>query len=119
MSAGASDSQLKELLEYTKALLSAAELGNSDEIGRQLESRQLSIETIKSAGGVIGTRSEERQALVNQILSLDKKACLIISKLAKEYGQTASDYQKKAAGLLKYSNDMYNLASGQLVDKRD
>lgn len=119
MNSGASDEQLKELLDDTKALLAAAQSGDSDEIGRQLEKREKSIDAVKAAGGAAGSQTEARKELIREILRTDALAKAEISKLVNKYAKTASDYQKKAAGVLKYSYSKFNFMNGQLIDKKD
>lgn len=115
----ASDAQIKELLEHTKALLSAAKKNDSDEIGRQLDSRGQCVDAIKAAGGFGSPRTAVRQSLIDEILLLDGKACHEIRELMNKSSQVVTDYQKKSTGLLKYNNVKYNLMSGQLIDKKD
>lgn len=119
MSTGASDEQLKELLDYTKALLLAANVGDIDEIGRQLEKRRQCLDAIKSAVSVSVPHTETRKALIDELVLLDGKASCKIRELTQESSKTASNYGKKAVGLLKYNKEQYNLMCGQLVDKRD
>lgn len=119
MNTGANDQQLKDLLEDTKALLAAAQGNDKDEIGRQLDKRQKSVDAVKSAGGIIGPRSDARKALINEILSLDNKACQQIHELTEKSSKAALDQQKKAAGVMKYNYDQYDLISGHMIDKQD
>lgn len=119
MNSTTSDEQIRQLLDDTKALLSSALAGDTDEIGRQLEMRQQCIDSIKSTGGFGKDRTLSRQSLINEILSCDKKACLEIRKLTQNYGRSFTDYQKKVTGLLQYSKSSYNLSGGQYYDKKD
>lgn len=119
MGTGASDAQLEELLNDTKALLCAAQRSNTDEIGRQLEKRRKCLDAVASAGGAAGAQTDKRKTLIREILLTDKKANERIKEYVKEFGKTASNYKKKAAGVLKYSYSKFNLSSGQLIDKRD
>lgn len=119
LNAGASDAQLRELLEDTKALLSAAQKGDPDEIGRQLDKRKPCVDAVKAAGGAGSTRTETRKALIDEILLLDGKACKQIEELVQKCGEMVSDYEKKTMGLLKYNSSKYNLMSGQIIDKKD
>jgi hypothetical protein len=116
---GASDEQFRELLDYTKALLFAADAGNVKEIGRQLKKRRRCLDAIRSAGGVGGSNTETRKALLNEIALCDGKASRKISELKKKSGQAMSDYTKKSVGMLKYSKEKNNFLSGQFVDKSD
>lgn len=119
MGIGANDTQMKELLEYTKALLSAAQSEECDEIGRLLVKRGRCLDAIKAAGGFGSPRTAERQSIIDEILLFDGKACGEIRELKSKSGLAMTDYQKKSAGLLKYSSAGYNLVSGQLIDKKD
>lgn len=119
LNTGASDELLLELLEDTRVLLTAAQAGSQKRIGQELSKRQECIDKIIAAGGVVGPRSQSRKALINDILTLDAKACRTIRKLAQKSGSAVLNQQKKTAGVLKYSYNQYDLSSGHLIDKRD
>ena len=121
MSTEASDGQLKELLDCTRALLSAADIGDVDEIGRQLEMRRQCLDTIKLSDSASASASHTmtRKALIDEIILLDGKASSKIQELTRKSGETASDYRKKTVGLIKYNKEQYNLTNGQLIDKKD
>jgi hypothetical protein len=112
------EKQLNELLGYTKALLFAANISDYDEIGRQLEKRRQCLDAITLVDGN-DLKTEAGKALISEITLIDGKACCKIRELAKECSESLSEYKKKAVGLLKYGNSLYNLTSGQFYDKMD
>lgn len=120
LNTGASDEQLQELLEDTKLLLAAAQTGDREKIGRELARRQECLDKIIAAGGVVGPRSQEREALIGDILALDKKACRAIRELANKSGNAALSQRRKTAGIMRYSyyqND--DISNVRMIDKRD
>ncbi len=112
------DKNLEELMEATKALLNAAKGENVDEIGRQIAKRQICIDSLKAGGGISGNRTEAKQSLLDELMPIDREACAAIRDLMQKYGLKALKYKKKVSGLLQYNNSMFNLASGQLIDRR-
>lgn len=107
-----------ELLQETKALLSAAQKGDLDEIGRLLEKRSQTIDTLKAGGGSEAFVAAHGD-LFSEIQSLDQKANAKIRELRDDKAREIGDFKKKSAGLLKYQFDSCNLQSGQMIDKRD
>jgi hypothetical protein len=109
----ASDLQITQLLEKTRALLAAAENGDTDAIGRQLAARRSCIEEIQAAGGFGSLLSRGQKAAIEEILRLDKEACGRIKRLRDDCAQSVMMYRKKASGVLKYKQETYDLERGQ------
>lgn len=119
MKTEATDELLEALLSQTKAVISAAQDEDIDEIGRLLNIREECLNKLNLSGDVGKTGSSSRRELIDEIKQYDKKACMQINRLAQIAKQEINNYQKKSKGLLKYNYGKYNLSSGQLIDKRD
>lgn len=109
--------KLKELLKTTRGLLNASKGVNIDEIGKQIAQRQICIDALKANGGLSSNRTAAKQSLIDEIMMLDAKACRSIWERKHEVGLQMLEYKKKASGLLHYNSSLYNLASGQLIDR--
>jgi hypothetical protein len=113
---GASDLQIQQLLEDTQALLTAVENEDTDAIGRELTARQTCVEDIKAAGGFGSLISPQRQTMIDEVLRIDKEACVKIKQLRDKSAQSLLEYRKKASGVLKYKKDPYELERGQFFN---
>lgn len=113
------DELLEKLLGETKELYNAARNKDFDKIGKVLETRQVTIADLASVINPDAPRSEFQQSLIAKIFEFDAKAAEKLKELSQAQSREASNFNKKAAGILKYNNGIYNLASGQLIDKRD
>ena len=118
MEDGASDLQIELLLDKTRALLAAAESGDTDAVGRQLAERQICLDEIHAAGGFGSVITPEQQVSVNEILCLDKEACGRIKQLRDDCARSVSAYSKKASGVLKYRTGSYELEHGQFFQSK-
>ena len=94
MESGASDLQIQQLLEDTQALLDAAVSADIDAIGRQLDARQTCVTDINTAGGFGDQNSPERQAVIDEILRIDKEACDKIRQLRNSSAKAMLEYSK-------------------------
>ncbi|HEX2938763.1 MAG TPA: hypothetical protein VHO66_07590 [Ruminiclostridium sp.] len=112
------DELLAKLLDETQDFYNAARNGDLEKIGESLEKRGHTIEVLRSKGKITN-RTPEQKAVIKEIIDLDAKATVKLKELAENRGKAASNFNRKASGLLKYNNSLYNFASGQLVDKRD
>jgi sialic acid synthase SpsE len=111
------DKNLNKILEATRELLDASKGADVEVIGLQLAKRQICIDALKSSGGVTGNRTAARQSLIDEIIKLDAQACGSIRERTHQLGLRLFKFKKKASGLLHYNNSLYNLASGQLIDR--
>jgi hypothetical protein len=114
---GNPDELFKTMWGLTKKLSVALEQGDSDEIGRVLNERQMTIDIYDSIADKKPLTKDQLQILT-EIIEIDKQAYISADSLVLNLKSKFLLLKKLNVGLLEYSKNKYDIASGQIVDKK-